>query len=887
MTSCLNSPVPTVFLWGEKKRVVACNDRYVTMSGGKIPLGLRGMTIQGSNSSFHKPGSVRSSDEEFFLIDELGSSTNSKMKAVVIPVFQDSGKPGGKLVCLVEAFNAEPKSITMSVISDFGVRLLRSESSHRLWRNVLEWLRQMKGYFPKPMIYLPSTTSKSLDGREKTLELVPLDAPAVGDAAGCPPAFRIPGSAREAGLSTKQAALAECWHSRTFFCTEFMDDEAARSYAIPIAQRGEGGDAPPLAILYFESDLKISNEEYAGSLELIRNEILKAFANLTDWSRQSALPIDGCPMKTSAQDEIYRFPRMAEKSPIALYRTNSTGMLIYWNETYLKLLGVTREVFEDRARIYGSYREAARRNCYWEDVERLLKDYAGIFAERKPFQMEYRIVQEGTGKILWIRSENAVDFDEEGNFHGYVFAMIDITEKRRLEEEKVLSLQREEAAQRRRADEAEESRHQQETFIDMVCHEIRNPLNGIANNNEFTAEAMEEMRAWAEARVPFDDEFRAAFTRGLQATSAIALCAKHMKHIADDVLNLSKIGLNLLSVSSTMPYDPHGMLTDLMATFRADLTHKGIASSVRASEHYLARSRAVSTHFGDPARLTQVIINLVTNAIKFTEREPVRRIDVMLDLVGEEGPIPGSIEEEKGLFRRRLAFSVTDSGIGMDEVEKKKLFKKFSQASIKTYSQYGGSGLGLFISKKIIELMGGSIDVVSEKGKGCTFTFTINCTARPALEPPPPLPTAINPLHKPEVVIPSPNPPPSTTLPPTLQQPTSQSDLRFILIVDDNEINREILAKHLMKLGHATRAATDGLQAVDLLTESYEAYKLVLMDMEMPVMDGRTASLRIRAMEAANGVALPLPIIAVTGNARTEQVRHAMDAGIDNDSPFA
>ncbi|KAJ3123994.1 hypothetical protein HK101_006222, partial [Irineochytrium annulatum] len=319
-----------------------------------------------------------------------------------------------------------------------------------------------------------------------------------------------------------------------------------------------------------------------------------------------------------------------------------------------------------------------------------------------------------------------------------------------------------------------------------------------------------------------------------------------------------------------------------MASFRADLTRKGIASSVYASEHYLARARAVSTHLGDPARLTQVIINLLTNAIKFTEREPVRRIDVMLDLVGEEGPMSGSIEEEEGLMRRRLAFSVRDSGIGMDEVEKKKLYKKFSQASIKTYSQYGGSGLGLFISKKIIELMGGSIDVVSEKGKGCTFTFTINCTARPVVEPPPPLPIAVNLLQKPDVFTPSPDPPPSTTLPPTPQKQTSQSDLRLILIVDDNEINREILAKHLLKLGHTTRSASDGRQAVDLLTEDYGAYKLVLMDLEMPVMDGRTASLRIRGMEAADGVAVPMPIIAVTGNARTEQIKHAMDAGIDD-----
>ncbi|KAJ3193349.1 CnHHK4 protein [Irineochytrium annulatum] len=446
-------------------------------------------------------------------------------------------------------------------------------------------------------------------------------------------------------------------------------------------------------------------------------------------------------------------------------------------------------------------------------------------------------------------------------------SMSDVAECWRVEEERLLALQREEATQRRRADEAEELRRRQEAFIDMVCHEMRNPLNGITNNNEFTVEAMEDLKQWLEARIPLDDAFNEAFARANQTTSAIALCAKHMKNITDDVINLSKIGLNIMKVSADA-FNPRVLCEEVMTTVGAEMSRKGIASSVVVGERYL--HHAADTYYGDPARLSQVIVNLVTNAVKFTEgvEERPRRVDVFLDLLD----LDGEPEAVDGLTRRRLFIEVKDTGCGMDAEEKARLFTVFGQAAVrqlnlatkKTYSQYGGSGLGLFISKKIVGLMNGTIDVETEKNNGCKFTVTVDCTSRSIPVPQTTSTTALPPLLK------------STSVPPGV------SDSRRILIVDDNEINREILAKHLNKMGHRTQSAADGLRAVDLLRNGYALYKLVLMDLEMPIMDGRSATIEIRRLEVGQGIDAPMPIVAVTGNAREGQVERALEAGMDD-----
>jgi CheY-like chemotaxis protein len=248
---------------------------------------------------------------------------------------------------------------------------------------------------------------------------------------------------------------------------------------------------------------------------------------------------------------------------------------------------------------------------------------------------------------------------------------------------------------------------------------------------------------------------------------------------------------------------------------------------------------------------------------------------------------------------------VKDSGCGLTPEEKKKLFNRFAQASPRTHVEYGGSGLGLFISRQLAELQGGEIGVASESGVGSTFAFYVKArrakseqdleamqkrldsdvqsNARPA--------TAISAdiKSKVEPALPILNHNPSGD-----QSPESDPANWHILIVEDNLVNQRILEQQLCKLGSTVHIANHGGEALDLIRETVH-YKgresngkqlsVILMDLEMPVMDGLTCVRKIREMEAEGLIKGHMPIIAVTANARSEQVLMAKETGMDDVMP--
>jgi CheY-like chemotaxis protein/anti-sigma regulatory factor (Ser/Thr protein kinase) len=245
---------------------------------------------------------------------------------------------------------------------------------------------------------------------------------------------------------------------------------------------------------------------------------------------------------------------------------------------------------------------------------------------------------------------------------------------------------------------------------------------------------------------------------------------------------------------------------------------------------------------GDIARLNQVIINLLSNAIKFTHQG---NITINLSLI----PITDTQTE--------LTIAVTDTGIGMTPEEVSKLFNRFSQASAGTALKYGGSGLGLYISKKIVELMGGDIKVKSEKGVGTTFSFTICCGTAPKVQP-------ANLNQQAEVKI------PEQILPIKKQ---------FILIADDNAINRKILSNYLKQMGHTFQEADDGLEAVNKCKDC--SFDIILMDIEMPIMNGLEATSQIRQYEQQSNQR-PAVIIGLSGNARQQHIQTALESGMND-----
>ncbi|KAH6642955.1 hypothetical protein C7974DRAFT_302678 [Boeremia exigua] len=432
--------------------------------------------------------------------------------------------------------------------------------------------------------------------------------------------------------------------------------------------------------------------------------------------------------------------------------------------------------------------------------------------------------------------------------------------------------------QARLAAEAREAKRQQEAFIDVVSHEMRNPLSAIVHCADAITTAVEECQAeLSNIPKPCID----ALNDNISSANIILQCANHQKRIIDDILTLSKLDSMLLSITPT-PVKPSKLTSSIVNIFEAELKNNKIDYSI-IDDQSLSRLN-VDHLLLDPSRVTQVLINLLTNAIKFVKPSNNPRIEVHfsasrhsprmlfpsdvfwattsnLDNNVTNSPEWGTGEE---LY---VAFSVRDNGIGLKDKEIHNIFERFKQANVKTHVKYGGSGLGLFISKELTEKQGGEIGVSSSLGQGSTFGFYVK--ARRAERRPKTVGELFSELGANE----------------RAQQPLQ------VLLVEDNIINQKVLGKQLRKAGCTVSVANHGLEALNTLEK--ETFDVVLMDLEMPILDGMAAMRKIREKEIAEEGLLGedikrgardgdrLPIIAVTANVRKEQIDAAMAAGAD------
>ncbi|MDP1988832.1 ATP-binding protein, partial [Phenylobacterium sp.] len=333
-------------------------------------------------------------------------------------------------------------------------------------------------------------------------------------------------------------------------------------------------------------------------------------------------------------------------------------------------------------------------------------------------------------------------------------------------------------------------------------HEIRTPLNGVVA----VASALERTTLTPVQR----DMVQIIRTSGLG-----------LERLLSDLLDVSRMEAGTAQIAPE-PFhlaDTVRMIETLLAP-RA--TEKGLALLLEIDP------RAETMVVGDPLRLKQVLANLVTNALKFTEAGQVRLILRPLD-------------------DARWRFTVEDSGMGFDPARKADLFKRFTQADATISRRFGGMGLGLAISQQLVELMGGEIDADSGRGRGAVFWFDL------------PLPPTGEPVAEPMAV-------------PPVERP-----LR-ILVADDHPINRQVVEVLLAEFDVELVLAENGLEAC----EAFEAapFDMVLMDMQMPVMDGLTAIRKIRAREtdAARG---RTPIVMLTANTLPEHRAASLAAGAD------
>jgi CheY-like chemotaxis protein len=390
----------------------------------------------------------------------------------------------------------------------------------------------------------------------------------------------------------------------------------------------------------------------------------------------------------------------------------------------------------------------------------------------------------------------------------------------------------------------------------------------------------------------------------------------------DDILTLSKLDSKLLLVT---PVDaqPVVVVEKVLKMFEPELRSSDIKGEFRIERSYL--DMGLDWCKLDPSRLRQVLINLMTNAIKFTQGRENRTIAISL------GASRDLSQTDLLYFPRRrsdqsdptdepdwgdgekvsLTLAVSDTGPGLTNKEKKLLFQRFQQASPRTHVQYGGSGLGLFICRTLTELQGGQIGVQSEPGVGSTFVFYIRSrraeNPQPQLGADTPTPNAspLRPDHRPaaprlQYATQAAIPPPEPLLPNIEPEPQDvevsdpeQPPALDVLIVEDNVVNQRVLSRLLRRSGNNTHVANHGVEALEVLQRSRFwvhgdgqpageriNVSVILMDLEMPVMDGMTCAKRIRELEAEGTISRHIPIIAVTAYARPQQIANAKAAGI-------
>jgi signal transduction histidine kinase len=372
--------------------------------------------------------------------------------------------------------------------------------------------------------------------------------------------------------------------------------------------------------------------------------------------------------------------------------------------------------------------------------------------------------------------------------------------------------------QARLAAEAKEAKRQQEAFIDVVSHEMRNPLSAIVHCADAIASTLEEVKG---ANLPVAAV--EALNENAQSADVILQCANHQKRIIDDILTLSKLDSMLLSITP-VAVQPRKLIDSIVSIFEPELKSKGIDYNINSGPSITELD--VDYVYLDPSRVTQVFINLLTNAIKFVtpSKEPSISIRFGASLKSPRTFFPDSMfwatdskqdedvtsSPEWGAGQEMyLTFTVRDSGIGLANKEIHKIFERFRQANVKTHVQYGGSGLGLFISKELTEKQGGEIGVASVLGQGSTFGFYVK-TRRVDQQP-------------------------ESTRRLTVRGRKYQSadhKLR-VLLVEDNIINQQVLGKQLKKAGCMVNVANHGLEALDVLEK--QTFDVCLMDLEMPV----------------------------------------------------
>ncbi|EFX05752.1 ethylene receptor [Grosmannia clavigera kw1407] len=753
-----------------------------------------------------------------------------------------------------------------------------------------------------------------------------------------------------------------------------------------------------------------------------------------------------------------KFMRMAEFTPVGMFVTDARGRITYCNDMWWEISQFRRltrggdktkgesESFpafpgDDDVSVWSSWMESvevedrAGLEAVWERMvlEKVQVTHEFRFRQKTRQPINTR-TSEKTEMTTWVLLRAYPEKDEKtGELKSIFGCIMDISQQKLAE-----------AFESQRRQEAVEHKRQQENFIDITSHEMRNPLSAILQSVDEIMTSVAGFRAAVEAGqagdvAALDDLLEDV----LEAISTISLCANHQKRIVDDVLTLSKLDSKLLLVRPTA-VQPVMVVRTTLKIFEAEFYARDIRCILRVQPSYESLVGAGGWVKLDPSRLAQVIINLITNAVRSTQASENRTIMISLgasregELMTEPGvvDVADDVAEGKLVYIPRrlddadvqpegpewgtgtklnLHIAVADTGKDLNKGERDILFHSCAHKLPRTHVEYGGPGLGLFISWNLAELQGGQIGVASRKDQGSVFAFYVKCRmadeyppngqsadeimgmpaagepenrfvtvysiglengglsmgmslgmansddteASLAMAGPRVLPAALRHYHSSRAAVSTAvdstadNSPTTTPATPTTTATTAapmphiglplSDDLPCldVLIVEDNIVNQRVLQRQLDKCGNRTHVANHGGEALEALRRSrfwrdgpaadeqhdivmdavvgqfaaLDASKdkdknasslggdgggdngndsndsrpatsinisIVLMDLEMPVMDGLTCARAIRDLERSGTLVRHVPIIAVTAYARPEQIENAKAAGIDD-----
>lgn len=344
-------------------------------------------------------------------------------------------------------------------------------------------------------------------------------------------------------------------------------------------------------------------------------------------------------------------------------------------------------------------------------------------------------------------------------------------------------------------------------FLAVMSHEIRTPMNGVLGMVDF----LKETELTQEQR---------------EAVDTILGCSDALLNTLNDILDISKIEAGKFSINNEAYY-LHDLVNRISRLVQINLQNKDVEYKCEISPD------VPKFIIGDEKRIQQVIINFMNNAMKFTS----------------EGHVGLYVSCHKKNDIPTLLFEVHDTGIGISHKNQQKLFKQFAQADSTIATQYGGTGLGLFISNKLVSLMEGQVGVESEEGKGSVFWFELPCNAVENQE--------------------------------EMEQQAARSyedekiPAQNILLADDNELNQMIVKRMLENRGHNISVARNGEEAVMMVRQN--PYDMILMDINMPFVDGIEATRQIKKMGSGRD---KIPVIALTASTKNEVIHDCLHAGM-------